>query len=139
MEFILEQQARFEGNFAKLERLVAQNNHLVARLARAGVALRSDVGRGERAIARHEQFLARHKRTMAEIEDKVNGLIDIVDKQGSDVRRHEQAITRIEENLAEVTRAATRTEKNLAEVTRKLEALIDFVNKQSRKNGAPED
>ena len=88
MEFMLEQQARFEANFAKssarldrIERVVAQNNRLVARLASAGVGLRSDVRRHERAINRHEKFLARHEQTMAEIEDKLNALIDIVDKQ----------------------------------------------------------
>lgn len=89
MEFILRQQGRFEANFAKantrldrIERVLAQNNRLVARLARTGVTLRSDVRRHERAIARHDEFLARHEQTMAEIEDKLNALIDIVDKQG---------------------------------------------------------
>ena len=95
MEFMLEQQARFEANqarfeanfakadarFAKaearldrIERVVAQNNRLVARLAHAGVGLRSEV-------RRHNEFLAHHEQTMAEIEGKLNALIDVVDKQ----------------------------------------------------------
>jgi hypothetical protein len=95
MEFILEQQARFEANqarfeanFAKadarfaqaerrldrIERVVAQNNRLVARLARAGVALRGDV-------RRHEQTIARIEENLAEATGKLNALIDFVDKQ----------------------------------------------------------
>jgi hypothetical protein len=88
MEFMLEQQARFEANqarfeanFAKsegrldrIERVAAHNNRLVGRLARAEVGLRSEV-------RRHKEFLARHEQTMAEIEDKLNALIDFVDRQ----------------------------------------------------------
>jgi septal ring factor EnvC (AmiA/AmiB activator) len=87
MEFILKQAAKTEGNFAKadvrftkverrldrLERLVAQNNHLVGRLARYGVSLRSDIRRHERAIARLEEV-------HSETDGKLNALIDIVDK-----------------------------------------------------------
>jgi chromosome segregation ATPase len=94
MEFILEQAARTEANFAKadvrfakaerrldraekrmdrLERLVAQNNHLVGRLTRCGVSLRSDIRRHERAIARLEEV-------HSETDGKLNALIDIVDK-----------------------------------------------------------
>ncbi len=86
MEFILEQQARTEENFAKanvrfeqaekrldrLERLVAQNNHLVSRLARY-VSLRSDIRRHEKAIARLEEV-------HSETDGKLNALIDIFDK-----------------------------------------------------------
>lgn len=54
--------------------MVEQNNHVVARLAGTGVALRSEVRRHERAILRIEENLA-------EATDKLNGLIDIVDKQ----------------------------------------------------------
>ena len=87
MEFILDLQAKAEERWAKaeerfakserrldrMERMVAQNNRLVARLGRAGVTLRSDVRRHERAITRIEDNLA-------EATDKLNGLIDIVDK-----------------------------------------------------------
>lgn len=106
IEFLLEHQARFdanqarfdanqaklEANFAKaekrsalaekqaerrfalaekrldrIERGLAQNNRLVARLARTGMTLRSNI--------------QRHERMMREMEDKLNALIDIVDKQ----------------------------------------------------------
>jgi hypothetical protein len=85
IEFLLQQQARFdanqarfeenqaklEANFAKadrrldrIERGLAQNNRLVARPARTGVTLRSDVRRHEKAVARHD-------RMMGGIEDKL--------------------------------------------------------------------
>lgn len=51
-----------------MERVVAQNNRL------AGVALRSDVRRHERAIIGVEENLA-------EATDKLNARIDFVDKQ----------------------------------------------------------
>jgi hypothetical protein len=54
--------------------VAAHNNRLVGRLARAEVGLRSEV-------RRHKEFLARHEQTMAEIEDKLNALIDFVDRQ----------------------------------------------------------
>jgi uncharacterized coiled-coil protein SlyX len=80
IEFILDNQAKAEERSNKserrldrLERMVAQNNRLVARLARAGVTLRSDVRRHERAITRTEENLA-------EATDKLNALIDVVDK-----------------------------------------------------------
>lgn len=89
IEFIVDQQARFEANQARLEanfakadarfvqaerrldrveRGIEQNSRLVARLARGGVSLRSDVRRHERAIRRIEENLA-------EATDKLNGLI----------------------------------------------------------------
>ena len=87
IEFILNNQARAEERWARaeersnrserrldrLERMVAQNNRLVARLARAGVTLRSEARRHERAITRIEENLA-------EATDKLNALIDVVDK-----------------------------------------------------------
>lgn len=58
MEFILVQQAQFEVNFARsdkrldrIEKLVAQNNHLVGKLAGYGVSLRSDIRRHDKRIA----------------------------------------------------------------------------------------
>jgi hypothetical protein len=57
MNFILAQQAQFEANFARadkrldrLERLSAQNNRLVAKLAVHGRTLRSDIRRHEKRI-----------------------------------------------------------------------------------------
>ncbi|HEY6291496.1 MAG TPA: hypothetical protein VI455_08045 [Terriglobia bacterium] len=79
-EFILEQQARFEANFAKIEselaqtqRVLRQTNRVVSGMVRVGVSLRSDVRRHERAIARLGEV-------HAETDDKLNALIDIVDK-----------------------------------------------------------
>ena len=68
-----ERSNRSERRLDRLERMVAQNNRLVTRLARAGVTLRSDVRRHERAITRIEENLA-------EATDKLNALIDVVDK-----------------------------------------------------------
>jgi septal ring factor EnvC (AmiA/AmiB activator) len=58
MDFILAQQAQFEVNFAKsekrldrIEKLLAQNNHLVGKLAGYGVSLRSDIRRHDKQIA----------------------------------------------------------------------------------------
>lgn len=72
-EFLLENQAKAEGRLDRMEHLVGQNNRLVTRLAHAGVALRSDVRRHERAITRIAENLA-------EATDKLNALIDVVDK-----------------------------------------------------------
>ncbi|HEV2419656.1 MAG TPA: hypothetical protein VGX94_17810 [Terriglobia bacterium] len=92
MEFILKQQAKFEANFEasfqrsnqrldRVERVLAQTNRVVAKLASTGVALRSDLRRHEKAIAKHEEYAARHDVMMAEMEGKLNALIDFVDKQ----------------------------------------------------------
>lgn len=88
MEFILKQQAKFEENFHqsnarlnRIERVLEQTNRVVGKLASTGVALRSDVRRHEKFIAKHEAFAARHDVMMAEMEDKLNALIDFVDKQ----------------------------------------------------------
>jgi hypothetical protein len=68
-----ERWAKADGRLKRMEHLVAQNNRLVTRLARAGVALRSDVRRHERAITRITENLA-------EATEKLNALIDVVDK-----------------------------------------------------------
>lgn len=95
MEYILKQQAKFEENFhrssremAEIRRVLAQNNRIVTKLATTGVALRGDVRRHEKAIARHDDWLAKHEQSvarhdlmMAEMENKLNALIDIVDRQ----------------------------------------------------------
>ena len=108
MEFMLQQQARFDANQARfeenqarieknfaeaearmdraearldrgearldrLERVVAQNNRLVVRLARAGLVLRGNQ-------RRHELRINRIEENLAEVTDKLNVLTDIVDK-----------------------------------------------------------
>ena len=70
-----------------MERMVGQNNRLVSRLAGAGVTLRSDVRRHERAITRIEENLA-------EATDKLNGLIDIVNKSEKWQARAEEKLAR---------------------------------------------
>ncbi len=64
----------------RLERDLALTARVVKRLVRAGVSLRSDVRKQEQAIARHEEWLARHQEVMSEIDDKLNAMIDLVDK-----------------------------------------------------------
>jgi hypothetical protein len=70
-----------------LHSLNPETNRVVGKLASAGDRLRSesrrnqaDIRRREKAIARHEKFIAKHELLMSEIHDKLNGLIDIVDK-----------------------------------------------------------
>ena len=84
IEFLLKNQvrmdARMNAKFAKadarfvkaekrldrLEQVVAQNNRIVSQLVRYGVSLRSDVRRIDKALA--------------ETDEKLNALIDIVDQ-----------------------------------------------------------
>jgi septal ring factor EnvC (AmiA/AmiB activator) len=87
MEFILQQQVKFEESFlrsnrrmdrmehdlAETQRVLKQTSRVVAKLASTGVSLRSDIRRHEKAIAKHEEM-------MSEMENKLNALIDIVDK-----------------------------------------------------------
>jgi chromosome segregation ATPase len=99
IEFLLKNQARmdarFDAKFAKADqrfaqaekrldrlergraensRIVAQNNRIVTQLARSSVTLRSDVRRTERALAEIAESLS-------EIDNKLNALVDIVDRQ----------------------------------------------------------
>jgi hypothetical protein len=94
MEFILQQQAKFEENFAKaeqnfarsnrrldrIEQMLTQTNRIVGKLASTGVSLRSDIRPHEKWLAKHERAVARHDVMMEEMEGKLNVLIDIVDK-----------------------------------------------------------
>ena len=84
IQFLLKNQARIDARmdakFAKadarfvkaekrldrLEQVVAQNNRIVSQLVRYGVSLRSDVRRIDKALA--------------ETDEKLNALIDIVDQ-----------------------------------------------------------
>ena len=85
IQFLLKNQARIDARmdakFAKadarfvkaekrldrLEQVVAQNNRIVRQLVRYGVSLRSDVRRIDKALA--------------ETDEKLNALIDIVDQR----------------------------------------------------------
>jgi len=53
--------------------VVRLNNRVVTRLVRYGVSLRSDVRRLDKAMARVNEKLA-------ETDDKLNALVDVVDK-----------------------------------------------------------
>jgi len=92
IDFLLKNQARMDARmdakFAKvdkrldrLERVLTLNNRIVTRLVRYGVSLRSDVRRIDKALARTNEKLA-------ETDDKLNALIDIVDRhiRGNDGR-----------------------------------------------------
>jgi len=92
IEFLIKNQARldarFDAKFAKadqrfaqaekrldrLERVVAQNNRIVTQLVRSGVTSRSDVRRTERNLAEITERLS-------ETDNKLNALVDIVDRQ----------------------------------------------------------
>jgi len=85
IQFLLKNQARIDARmdakFAKadarfvkaekrldrLQQVVAQNNRIVSQLVRYGVSLRSDVRRIDKALA--------------ETDEKLNALIDIVDQR----------------------------------------------------------
>ncbi len=92
IEFLLKNQvrmdARMDAKFAKvdarldrLERLVGQNNRIVARLARYGVSLRSDVRRIDRNLVKITERLDAMVVSHAETDEKLNALIDFVDRQ----------------------------------------------------------
>jgi uncharacterized protein YbaP (TraB family) len=73
IEFMLAQQAHAEGRMERLERAVSQ-------LVRYGVSLRSDVRRHDRAIIRLDKAMAHLAEVHAETDEKLNALIELVDK-----------------------------------------------------------
>jgi len=87
IEFILDMQAKTEERWAENEKRWAENEkrwaenekrwakaeRLVERFARSGVALRSDV----REL---KEFRRRTEQNLAEITEKLDALIDVVDK-----------------------------------------------------------
>ena len=86
-EFILHAQARAEARadraeqrMDRLERAVAQNTRLLRGLVRTGVSLRSDVRELQKYRVASEKFRVRMAQNMAEITDRLDALIDIVDK-----------------------------------------------------------
>ena len=108
IEFLLKNQARMDtrmdAKFAKadarldrLERLMGQNNRIVAGLARYGVSLRSDVRRIDRTLVkitarldvitnRLDAMTVSH----AETDEKLSALIDFVDRQSRGNGRREK-------------------------------------------------
>jgi hypothetical protein len=91
MEFILKQQARFDSNFAKaderflkaekrldrLERVVGQTSRVVSQLASASLRFRNEIRRSQIEADRQLKAL---RELSYETEDKLNALIEVVDK-----------------------------------------------------------
>ncbi len=98
MEFILEQQAKTEANLAAMatkmseretvgaatDRRLDRLERSLARLARLGVRSRSNINR---RMDEYEQYRKEHAevhriidQNLREITDKLNGLIDVVDR-----------------------------------------------------------
>jgi L-lactate utilization protein LutB len=73
MEFILDMQAKNEERWAKADRRMDRLERLVERLARSGLSLRSDV-------QELKKFRRRTEQNLAEITEKLDALIDVVDK-----------------------------------------------------------
>ncbi len=69
-----------EKRLDRLERVVAQNNRLVTRLALRGISLRSDVRRTEKNLAKISDSLSEMDERRKETDDKLNALIDIMDR-----------------------------------------------------------
>ncbi len=80
IEFILDHQAHAEGRMERLERAISQTNRIVNQLVRYGVSLRSDVRRHDKAMIRLDKAIAHLAEVHAETDDKLNALIDLVDK-----------------------------------------------------------
>ncbi|HEV2350091.1 MAG TPA: hypothetical protein VG028_09635 [Terriglobia bacterium] len=98
IEFLVKNQVRMDARFdakfdragkrlERLEHVVAQNNHIVTRLARLGLSLRGDVRRNESDLHRTEKNLAEASENIrklverqSETDDKLNALIDIVNQ-----------------------------------------------------------
>ena len=92
IDFLLGNQARTDARIAakfaqadqrmsRLERVLATNNRVVTGLVRYGVSLRSDVRRLDKALARIAEAQAKSDEKLIEIEDKLNGLIDVTHEE----------------------------------------------------------
>jgi hypothetical protein len=145
MNFILGQQTHFEANFAKaevrfarsgqrldrLERLSAQNNRIVAKLAGYGRTLRSDVHRHEKTITaahvRAEQAYERAGDMKAEAAIK------------SLARRHEERIAaapvRAEQAYERAEEARKHAEQIKVELDAAMESLARTLEQFMRRNG----
>lgn len=115
MEFILHQQAKFEENFH-------QSN------------LRHE--RHEREMAEIRRVLAQNNRIVAKLASTGVSLRGSVRQHEKMIASHEKAITAHNEMLAVQSKAISRHEILMTEMEDKLNALIDFVDKQTRRNGS---
>ena len=80
MEFILDMQAKCEERWAKNEQRWAKAERLVERLVRSGLSLRSDVREARSEVQELKKFRRRTEQNLAEITEKLDALIDVVDK-----------------------------------------------------------
>jgi predicted nucleic acid-binding Zn-ribbon protein len=83
--------ARFNAKFdradkrlERLEKVVGQNNRLVAQLARRGVSLRSDVRKTQEDLRtfrlRTEENFTKISESLSETDDKLNALVEFMDR-----------------------------------------------------------
>ena len=93
-EFILDMQAKSEDRFAQWEKRFAKAEaradradrrmdrleNVVKQLVRSGLPLRSDVRELQKLRARSEKFQLRTEENLAEITEKLDALIDVVDR-----------------------------------------------------------
>lgn len=88
IEFLLKNQAsidaRMDAKFSRLERVVAQNNRIVTRLARHGVSLRGDVRKTQEELRtfrlRTEENFTKISESLSETDDKLNALVELMDR-----------------------------------------------------------
>jgi ABC-type transporter Mla subunit MlaD len=80
IESILDIQAKAEARADRADRRMDRLENVVKQLVRSGLSLRSDVRELQKFRARSEKFQARTEENLAEITNKLDALIDIVDK-----------------------------------------------------------
>ncbi len=87
IEFILDMQAKWEERWAKNEerwakadRRMDRLERLGERLVRSGLSLRSDVREARSDVQELKEFRRRTEQNLAEITEKLDALIDVVDK-----------------------------------------------------------
>ena len=80
IESILDIQAKAEARADRADRRMDRLETVVKQLVRSGLSLRSDVRELQKFRARSEKFQARTEENLAEITNKLDALIDIVDK-----------------------------------------------------------
>jgi len=80
IESILDIQAKAEARADRADRRMDRLENVVKQLVRPGLSLRSDVRELQKFRARSEKFQARTEENLAEITNKLDALIDIVDK-----------------------------------------------------------
>jgi len=80
IEFILDIPTKAEARADRADRRMDRLENVVKQLVRSGLSLRSDVRELQKFPARSEKFQARTEENLAEITNKLDALIDIVDK-----------------------------------------------------------